>query len=502
MKKIVSLLLALCLVMGIGAALADDKVELTAFQYALENQNCDFHNDFWFFNMIEEKTNTHVTFEMIKDSDWATKSNLMFAVPESMPDMIIRHSVDVEEFGVNQGLLLPLDEYLTEEIMPNYVSRMNLNHASDSIPASDGKTYYIGYLMAQNVNHNGTWYVNQTELDKLGLEAPKTIDEVTEMLRKMKADGFEFPMSASSSKTGPEGILNFFASFGVPENQKYYFIDENDKVQFTGAQPGWRACVEWLHQLYEEELLDPESLTQDSNLWASKVNEGKVGYFTYLRLKNTAITADNIGNYKSILPPAADGFKVSVSSILEVPEVGAYLTKNCKDPVAALKWIDAQLETEMMMVAGNGKVGEQIVKNDAGKYEVINIPENNGLYDFVPVIMGQFFAPGDYYTEIYQMAPHRVERYEDSKAYAEAGVLEYKSYQYLRDLCKMNNEDSIEASDIYTELEKAVDEAFAKFVREGVTDESWNEFQAQTKSIGVDRYIELYQNAYDAFLAK
>ena len=502
MKKIVSLLLALCLVMGIGAALADDKVELTAFQYALENQNCDFNNDFWYFQQIEEKTNTHVTFDMVKDSDWATKANLMFSIPDQMPDMILRHAVDVEEYGVSQGLLLPLDEYLTEEIMPNYVSRMNLNHASDSIPASDGKTYYIGYLMAQNVNHNGTWYVNQTELDKLGLEAPKTIDEVTEMLRKMKADGFEFPMSASSSKTGPEGILNFFASFGVPENQKYYFIDENDKVQFTGAQPGWRACVEWLHQLYEEGLLDPESLTQDSNLWASKVNEGKVGYFTYLRLKNTAITADNIGNYKSILPPAADGFKVSVSSILEVPEVGAYLTKNCKDPVAALKWIDAQLETEMMMVAGNGKVGEQIIKNDAGKYEVINVPENNGLYDFVPVIMGQFFAPGDYYTEIYQMAPHRVERYEDSKAYAEAGVLEYKSYQYLRDLCKMNNDDAIEASDIYTELEKAVDEAFAKFVREGVTDESWDAFQAQTKSIGVDRYIELYQNAYDAFLAK
>ena len=100
------------------------------------------------------------------------------------------------------------------------------------------------------------------------------------------------------------------------------------------------------------------------------------------------------------------------------------------------------------------------------------------------------------------MAPHRVERYEDSKTYAEAGVLEYKSYQYLRDLCKMNNDDAIEASDIYAELEKAVDEAFAKFVREGVTDESWEAFQAQTKSIGVDRYIELYQNAYDAFLAK
>ena len=501
MKKIVSLMLALCLVLGMSAALADEKVELTAFQYALENQNTDFNN-LWFFDELEAKTNTHVTFNMVKDADWSTQLNLMFADPKTMPDMILRNPVDVEEYGVSQGLLLPLDEYLTEEIMPNYVSRLKINNAGDSIPASDGKTYYIGYLMAQNVNHEGTWYINTAEADKLQIETPKTIDEVTDMLRKMKADGIEYPFSASYTDNGPERIWNQFASFGVPENTRYYYIDENEKVQFTAGQDGWRACVEWLHTLYNEGLMDPESLTQDSNLWANKVTAGQVGYFTYLRLINTAIAADNIKNFKSILPPVADGCKAAVSSILEVPTAGAYLTSNCKDPVAALKWIDAQLETETMMVALNGKVGEQIVLNDEGKYEVINIPENNGLYDFVPVTMGQFFAPGDYYTSIYQMAPHRVERYEDSKAYAEAGVLEYKSFHYLRDLSKMSNEDSIEASDIYTELDKLVEESFADFVRNGVTDESWNAFQENAKNIGVERYIELYQNAYDAFLAK
>ncbi|MBR2822328.1 MAG: extracellular solute-binding protein [Clostridia bacterium] len=501
MKKLVSLLLALCMLMSVGAALAEEKVELTAFQYALENQNTDF-NDLWFFDELEAKTNTHVTFDMVKDADWATSSNLMFAVPDKMPDMILRHAVDVEEYGVSQGLLLPLDEYLTEEIMPNYVSRLNINNAGDSIPASDGKTYYIGFLMAQNVNHTGTWYVNQAELDKLGAAVPTTIDEVTELLRSMKADGIEYPFSASYTQFGPETIWNQFASFGVPENTYYYYIDENDQVRFTAGQDGWRACVEWLHQLYEEGLMDPESLTQDSNLWANKVNAGQVGYFCYLRLINTAISAENVPNFKSILPPVADGYKAAVSQILEVPEAGAYLTSNCKDPVAALKWIDAQLETETMMVSLNGKVGEQIILNDEGKYEVINIPENNGLYQFVPVTMGQFFAPGDYYTSIYQMAPHRVERYEDSKAYAEAGVLEYKSFQYLRDLSKMSNEDATEAANIYTELQKLVEESFANFVRNGVTDESWASFQEQAKGIGVERYIELYQNAYNEYLAK
>ena len=501
MKKIVSLMLALCLVLGMSAALADEKVELTAFQYALENQNTDFNN-LWFFDELEAKTNTHVTFNMVKDADWSTQLNLMFADPKTMPDMILRNPVDVEEYGVSQGLLLPLDEYLTEEIMPNYVSRLKINNAGDSIPASDGKTYYIGYLMAQNVNHEGTWYVNTAEADKLQIETPKTIDEVTDMLRKMKADGIEYPFSASYTDNGPERIWNQFASFGVPENTRYYYIDENEKVRFTAGQDGWRACVEWLHTLYDEGLMDPESLTQDSNLWANKVNAGQVGYFTYLRLINTAIAADNIKNFKSILPPVADGYKAAVSSILEVPTAGAYLTSNCKDPVAALKWIDAQLETETMMVSLNGKVGEQIVLNDEGKYEVIDIPADNGLYQFVPVTMGQFFAPGDYYTSIYQMAPHRVERYEDSKWYAEAGVLEPKSFQYLRDLSKMSNEDATEAADIYTELQKLVDESFADFVRNGVTDDSWNEFLAKAQAIGSERYIELYQNAYDAYLAK
>ncbi len=100
------------------------------------------------------------------------------------------------------------------------------------------------------------------------------------------------------------------------------------------------------------------------------------------------------------------------------------------------------------------------------------------------------------------MAPHRVERYEDSKWYAEAGVLEYKSYQYVRDLSKLSNEDATETADIYTELQKLVEEYFANFVRNGVTDETWNEFQEQAKAIGVERYIELYQKAYDEYLAK
>ena len=138
MKKLLALLLALMMVIGASAIAEEEKVTLTAFQYSLENQNVDFNN-LWYFQKIEEETGVHVDFRVIKDADWDTQLNLMFT-SEEMTDMILGNSADVEEYGVTQKLLLPLDEYLTPEIMPNYVSRLPLNNAGDSIPASDGKT--------------------------------------------------------------------------------------------------------------------------------------------------------------------------------------------------------------------------------------------------------------------------------------------------------------------------------------------------------------------------
>ncbi len=273
-------------------------------------------------------------------------------------------------------------------------------------------------------------------------------------------------------------------------------VGEDGNVIYVGDQPGFRAACEWLHTLYEEGLLDPESLTQDSNLWANKVNAGEVGAFNYLRLINTALTnPDTIQHFESMLPPASE-YGVTVPQIMEIPDAGAYLTSTNNDPVASLKWLDAQLETETMMVAANGKMGEQMVINDAGKYEIINVPENNGLYSFVPVSMGQFFAPGEYYTEVYQMAPHRVERYEDSQWYAKENVLEKTSYEYLTKLSKMNNDDATEANLIKTELEKFLKEAITDFIKNGVTDESWEAFQATSTEIGAPRYVQLYNDIH------
>ena len=194
--------------------------------------------------------------------------------------------------------------------------------------------------------------------------------------------------------------------------------------------------------------------------------------------------------------------------ILEIPEFGAALTVAAKDKAPEImRWLDAQFETVTMLESVNGPIREgapiepTMKLNDSGKYEVSYIPADNGLYQYVPVIHGQFFAPGDYYFDVYQMPPHRVERFNQAKLYEEAGVLEKNSHDYLRKLVRMDTEKAVEVSRLFTDIEKFMKESIAGFVTGGVTDENWQTFLDNAKNIGVDQYIQYYQEAYDTYLA-
>ena len=114
----------------------ESAVTLTALQYELENQGIDF-GDLWFFKQLEEKTGVHVDFAEVKEVDWETRISLMFASGR-YKDMILRGSLNTEEYGVTQGLLLPLDDYLAEH-MPNYFSRLKQDGVGDAIPPPTGK---------------------------------------------------------------------------------------------------------------------------------------------------------------------------------------------------------------------------------------------------------------------------------------------------------------------------------------------------------------------------
>lgn len=154
---------------------------------------------------------------------------------------------------------------------------------------------------------------------------PNTINELTEALRTFKHEdpngngvADEIPYQATFNDTNI-GIYNAFASWGIPENGEYIFIDKTDTVKFTATTEGYRECLKWLSLLYSERLLDQECISQDSNLWGIKFNSDTSGYYTYCCLENTILYEKIYTQFTNMLPVSADGHKAVVSSILELP---------------------------------------------------------------------------------------------------------------------------------------------------------------------------------------
>ena len=243
------LLLLLLTLSGCGDSIAPEteKVSLTALQYELENQTLDFDN-MWFFQQIEEQTGVHVDFDVVKLSDWTNRVNLMFASGR-YHDLILRGSLDVEDYGVTQHVILPLDDYL-EEYMPTYFSRLSIDNAGRTLPSSDGKMYYVGFLLSQGINTNGHFFINKTWLDKLGLSVPTTTEELTEVLRAFKngdpnGNGLadEIPYEATFADVNT-GLYNAFSAFGIPMNEYFVQLSADGKVLFMPEEDGFRACVE------------------------------------------------------------------------------------------------------------------------------------------------------------------------------------------------------------------------------------------------------------------
>ena len=238
---------------------------------------------------LEAKTNVHIDWETIVETDYLEKRNLLLA-SGTLPDFffsgrfsdseLVRYSKD--------GILIPLDD-LIENHMPNLKAILDARpDIKASLTAPDGHIYTLpqGEEFGSGQEEIGAnpdfLYLNKAWLDKLGLAMPKTIDEYTEVLRAFKtrdpngngkADEIPFSGRERFSHTG-----HFFGAFDVPLNA-WRLVD--GKLTPNHVRPEMKDALAIYRQLYEEKLLDNEFITQPGNVWDNKIVTGQVGMWAH-----------------------------------------------------------------------------------------------------------------------------------------------------------------------------------------------------------------------------
>lgn len=236
--------------------------------YLSDNATLPYKEDWLTFTEVQKRCNANLDVEAIPIADYSTKVSLALNTGENVPDVILYQSTTGENASLAlNGALVPISDY--SDWTPNFnarVEEMGLQDDVDMLNLQDGKRYYMPSLTDKPF-YDGGLILREDYLESKGLEAPKTFDDLYEILKAYKADYPDsYPLTILA---GPRVLFRMtMPSFGISvgknsaDGSYVLSYDYDNKDFFAGAIDD--KCKEYfafLNKLYSEGLLDPEMAT-------------------------------------------------------------------------------------------------------------------------------------------------------------------------------------------------------------------------------------------------
>ena len=363
MKKFLSLFLALVMLLSVAAASAENLAELPltteeGASVSILAINSYYSNvDLKEATLLQEIANrAGVTIEwtLIDPSSYADSVSPMLASGKDLPDIIMMPDKDLNMDYLSSGLIEPLDEHF--DLMPNYTAFLEKNPIiKGSLTAVDSHIYYVPQTVVTN-NYQPVLMYNMPWLEKLGIEAPKTLDEFVDYLRKIKetdmngnGENDEIPMSIQNAFLP----YMFGPAFGLDLVSGYYADDEGVVHYAPYEKDAYKAYLSFLNGLYTEGLLEQEftSLNRDQ-IVARCANDQTGVTFDFSWQMSTLYSAQyesykadpSVGVIAGAAPLSGDheGFYVGRNPISNIFGINA----NSANKELAIKFLDYAMSDE------------------------------------------------------------------------------------------------------------------------------------------------------------
>lgn len=436
---------------------------------------------------------------------------------------------EIPKYG-QQGVLVPLED-LIDEYAPNLAERFEEKPDwKQSVTAPDGHIYAITqWSECFHCSYPSKLWMNTTWLDALGLEQPTTTEELRTVLRAFK-DGDpngngaadEVPLSGSASEPIINYLMNAFtyAPVGGPSSPPPLVLD-GDEVALNATSDSWRAGLEYITSLAQEGLLDTGAFTQNGDALKALGDSGDA------QILGSAVTlhpyvfvsADSPDgrdkNYDAVAPIAGpDGTQLATwRSPVNPVGTFALTNKSTEDErIEAIKLLDYLATDEGQIRASMGPEGEAwvpAVDGDLALDPELEPTIRPITYDETSNAawrsMSQYWDSLEFRNA--QVVPEDIytpDGYERRLLYA---TQEYEPFQpdesVIFPIEKLwpDLETSAELAELQTNIATYITQAQAEFVtgqRDIAADGAWDAYVADIEGLGLARYLELLQTAYDA----
>ena len=470
--------------------------------FAIMNGEYDLQDNIT-MQTVTENANLKFDFQSVMGADLKEKRNLVLASGE-YPDMFFKAGFDandLEKYG-KQGLFVPLED-LIKQYAPNLSARLDETNGWDYITSSDGHIYSLPDIERQN-GAMTTYWINKKWMDRLGLQEPKSLDELYEVLKAFKnedANGNgdpndEIPLTATDV-VKPDLLL---AYFGIPYDYGTKTAVIDGELTYIPTSDTFKEYVAYVAKLYQEGLLDKNAFTQKHEQQGAIGQSGDVLGSFFDAGAFLTVGRDNDDDYIA-LTPFEDGMYPLNTVITPGTMV---LTDTCENPEILVAWADQFYTEEGGIVAWLGIEGKTWKLDADGNWEWI---VGQGYGDDIAAvrssstIQGAAFHPSiqpDFWFDKMseKVDPDEVYLNGERAKVAAKGAVPLPMMYY-------SDADAKTISTIKPDIDAYIDQYVAQVATGELTlEDSWEEYVATVGNMGGNQLADIYKNTYNKSAGK
>lgn len=470
--------------------------------FAILNQEYDLQDNIS-MQTVTEAANLKFNFQSVMGADLKEKRNLVLASGE-YPDMFFKagfEANDLEKYG-KQGLFLPLEDMI-KQYAPNLSARLDEMDGWDYLTSSDGHIYSLPGIERQN-GAMTTYWINKRWMDNLGLQEPKSLDELYEVLKAFKEEDAngngdpndEIPLTATDV-VKPDLLL---AYFGIPYDYGTKTAVIDGELTYIPTSETFKKYVAYVAKLYQEGLLDKNAFTQKHEQQGAIGQSGDVLGSFFDAGAFLTVGRDNDDDYIA-LTPFEDGLYPLGTGIFPGTMV---LTDTCKDPEVLIAWADQFYTEEGGILTWLGIEGKTWQMDEDGNWEWI---VGQGYGDDIATVRSSSTIQGAAYHPSIQsdfwfdkmsekVDPDEVYLNGEKAKVAAKGAVPLPMMRY-------SDGDAKTISTIKPDIDAYIDQYVAQVATGELNlEDSWDEYVATVGNMGGGQLEEIYKNTYKEAIGK
>ena len=471
-----------------------------------DNVTLPFRADWTSVANAAEIFNVDITWEVYPIADYMTAviAELQTGTDIDVILYVTPISGDLASLALS-GAIVPMSDYVDLGWTPNFSKRISdwdLQGSLNDLRLSDGNFYSLPRVFDAPF-YDGGLIIREDLLDKFGMSAPQTFDDLYEYLKACKEDNPDsYPLTILVAPRVHYRLTqpSWGVSVGINAATGTHVLswDYDKKEYFAGAiSDQYKSYLEFHAKLYAEGLLDPE-FYPEGDMWANKMATGAATatYAYYDQIGGVHGMSDIPGINLNLFPPlvGTNGYGAHTQPRNRVgPGIVFSAAAAQRDDFEDLvRRVDAMFFSEAGAELWWGGVEDVTFTKNNGAYEFYDDARNSpdGIYKYLQVAHGLGADPLQHvwvnalemlkYDENYARINSIVERMPGAIPYIPGAP--------------MFNEADADRAGLFR---AAMGDAFNVWAEDFITgvkslDSDWDDYVAEMTTLGILDMLDLY----------